>query len=79
MSETAEQSGSGTTDRRCPECGTVLASATIDLAGTPDTTDATDLPRTEFDARSMVATDFCPNRDCPRHGSAPEGTSGARL
>lgn len=56
--------------RTCPECGTGLASATIDLAETPDETQSVDLPRAEFDPRSMAALDFCPNPDCSRHGSA---------
>jgi hypothetical protein len=79
MSDTADQQGSPMTDRRCPECGTLLASATIDLAETPDVTGSTDMSRAEFDPRSMLATDFCPEPTCPRHGTAPDGADGARL
>ena len=79
MSDSAEQHGSATDERRCPECGTLLATATTDPAETPDVTEGTDLPRTEFDPGSMVATAFCPDPDCPRHGTAPDGASGAVL
>ncbi len=49
----------------CPTCHTEMQQATIDLAGRPDDTESVDLPRAEFDPRSMVAVDFCPNPDCP--------------
>lgn len=52
----------------CPECGTELASATIDL-------DRTNRDRVELQPGEMVAVDFCPNPDCPAH--KPD-VSGAR-
>ncbi len=52
----------------CPECGTALQQATIDVAGTPDVDPDLDRPRAEFDAQRMAAVGFCPNPDCPRHG-----------
>jgi hypothetical protein len=68
----------------CPECGTELQQATIDLAATPDldgNVDADqDRPRAEFDPQHMVAVAFCPNPGCSRHrqpGGAAE--SGAQL
>jgi hypothetical protein len=45
---------------RCPECGTELQSATIDL-----NEDKADRP--ELRPGEMVEVDFCPNRDCPSH------------
>ena len=79
MTDSPGQHGSGAGERSCPQCGTALASATIDLAETPEVTESTDLPRVEFDPRSMVATEFCPNPDCPRHGTAPDAAHGAQL
>jgi hypothetical protein len=45
---------------RCPECGTALQSATIDL-------DKTNADRPELRPGEMVEVDFCPNPDCPTH------------
>lgn len=42
----------------CPECGTELASATIDL-------DKSNQDRAELQPGEMVAVDYCPNPDCP--------------
>jgi hypothetical protein len=42
----------------CPECGTELASATVDL-------DKTNRDRAELQPGEMVAVDYCPNPDCP--------------
>ena len=53
---------------RCPECGTELQQATIDLAEVPDVVPEQDLPRAEFDPQRMAAVGFCPNPDCTRHG-----------
>lgn len=69
------------TEHRCPECGTELAQATIDLADTPDVTENVDEPRAEFDPRHMAAVDFCPNPDCPSHRREGDvdADTGARL
>ena len=65
---------------RCPECGTELQQATIDLAGTPDVASDLDQPRVEFDAQHMAAVGFCPNPDCPRHGHPEDAEdAGARI
>ena len=45
---------------RCPECGTELQSATIDL-------DEAKADRPELRPGEMVAVDFCPNPNCPSH------------
>jgi len=45
---------------RCPECGTELQSAVIDL-------DKTNADRPELRPGEMAAVDFCPNPDCPSH------------
>jgi hypothetical protein len=45
---------------RCPECGTELQSATIDM-------DASNADRPELRPGEMAAVDFCPNPDCPSH------------
>lgn len=45
---------------RCPECGTELQSATIDL-------DKTNADRPELRPGEMATIDFCPNPDCPTH------------
>ena len=42
----------------CPECGTELDHAVIDL-------DPTTEPRAELNPGEMVAVDYCPNPDCP--------------
>jgi hypothetical protein len=50
----------------CPECGTELQSATIDL-------DKSNADRPELRPGEMVEVDFCPNPDCPsrrREGAA---------
>ena len=77
---------------RCPECGTELQQATIDVSGTPevdpdvgrdvgrDVDPDVDRPRAEFDAQHMAAVSFCPNPDCPRHGRPEDAEdAGARL
>lgn len=45
---------------RCPECGTELQSAVIDL-------DETKADRPELRPGEMAAVDFCPNPGCPSH------------
>ena len=45
---------------RCPECGTELACATVDV-------DESKAPRPELRPGEMLAVDFCPNPDCPSH------------
>lgn len=59
------------TNATCPECGTTLAQATIDLEERPDVVETLDQPRTEFDAQTMAAVGFCENPRCPRHGQSP--------
>lgn len=45
---------------RCPECGTELASATVEVGESK-------APRPELRPGEMVEVDFCPNPDCPSH------------
>lgn len=47
----------------CPECGTELATATVDL-------DESKANRPELRPGEMVAVDYCPNPDCPSHQAA---------
>jgi hypothetical protein len=56
----ADSPADGPWPRRCPECGTELQSATIDL-------DDTKADRPELRPGEMAAVDFCPNPDCPSH------------
>lgn len=44
----------------CPECGTELQQATIDM-------DPTNRDDPEFQAGEMARVDYCPNPDCPTH------------
>jgi len=46
---------------RCPECGTELQQATIDM-------DPTNRHAPEFAAGEMARVDYCPNPECPAHG-----------
>jgi hypothetical protein len=46
--------------RTCPECGTELQQAVLDL-------DKTNADRPEMRPGEMVVVDFCPNADCPTH------------
>ena len=65
---------------RCPECGTELQQATLDVAETPDVDEAQDHARAEFDAQHMVAVGFCPNPGCSRHGQPGDAAEpGAQL
>ena len=58
----AEESGQERA-HTCPQCGTELQQATIDM-------DEEKMPRPEYRPGEHVAVSFCPNRDCPSH-SAP--------
>ena len=44
----------------CPECGTELQQATLDM-------DEEKMPRPEYRPGEHVAVTFCPNPDCPSH------------
>ena len=49
---------------KCPECGTDLQSAVIDL-------DKGNEDRAELNPGEMVAVDFCPNSECPSNRTDP--------
>ena len=50
---------------KCPECGTELQQATVDL-------DKSNADRPELRPGEMAVVDFCPNPDCPSHKPASE-------
>ena len=53
----------------CPQCGTELESATIDM-------DESNADRPEMRPGEMVAVDFCPNPDCPSKKPGVAGVPG---
>ncbi len=53
----------------CPECGTELATATVDL-------DEAKADRPELRPGEMVAVDYCPNPDCPTHRDVVDAETG---
>jgi hypothetical protein len=53
----------------CPDCGTELESATIDM-------DESKADRPEMRPGEMVAVDFCPNPDCPSKKPGASGDPG---
>ena len=63
MSEVDENQDWPTT---CPECGTELQQATVDL-------DKSNADRPELRPGEMAVVDFCPNPDCPSHKREASG------
>jgi len=75
-----DEAATGTSSTHCRECGTELASATVDFEPKPDVSDSVDQQRAMFHAGEMTEVLYCPNPDCPLHREAQEGDdSGAQV